>query len=512
MSRQTAKSIVKGTLALSLSAIFVKILGVVYKIPLSYMLGDEGMGYFNAAYSVYALFYVICTAGVPKAVALLITEAGTRENTREERAIFNTGMKLFLFFSMFLTALFLFLSPVLSSIVGSSKATAAMIVIAPSIIFTSLCGVMRGYLTGKLTLMPIAFSQLIEAASKPALGLVFARVAIRLGLALPLIAAFSIMGITIGSVASCIFLYIYSNIILSKDISRQKLLIGKKELAKRIFKISVPISLGSSFLSISGLVDVSLITHRLTDIGYVPEDAVSLYGNYSTLALPMINLLMAVLTPISVSALPKLTEHYLKKDYPKLEKTLNVTLTVSTILCAPCAVAYMLYGFEILDILYSSQSSVKGAEALSILSMAVYLLCILTVVNTYHEATGKVRVSVISLILGCFVKIVFGFILIGYPSIGINGAAMATVISYFASLVYSLSRLERKKVKLRKVKSSVLPFSAAFVSFFIPYILLYKTGTLGYNFVSIFLLMIISVILYLMAVLVLGYRKMLFKN
>ena len=64
----------KGAASLSLAALMVKILGVAYKIPLSHILGDDGMGYFNTAYTVYTFFFLICTAGVPKAITILVTE------------------------------------------------------------------------------------------------------------------------------------------------------------------------------------------------------------------------------------------------------------------------------------------------------------------------------------------------------------------------------------------------------------------------------------------------------
>ena len=70
--------LIGGTLSLTASAVIVKLIGLFYKIPIASFLGDEGMGYFNSAYTVYAFFYLLCTAGVPKAVMILISEAKAR--------------------------------------------------------------------------------------------------------------------------------------------------------------------------------------------------------------------------------------------------------------------------------------------------------------------------------------------------------------------------------------------------------------------------------------------------
>ena len=71
--KQKSNTLISGAAWLALSTIILKIIGLIYKIPLSYMLGDEGMGYFNSAYTVYVFFYVIGTAGIPKAISILVS-------------------------------------------------------------------------------------------------------------------------------------------------------------------------------------------------------------------------------------------------------------------------------------------------------------------------------------------------------------------------------------------------------------------------------------------------------
>ena len=88
------KSFLKGSLALAVSVVIVKILGFVYKLPLSYLLGDEGMGYFNSAYTIFAFFYMISSAGIPKAISIMIGECGGKD-VSAERKILGTAFKMF---------------------------------------------------------------------------------------------------------------------------------------------------------------------------------------------------------------------------------------------------------------------------------------------------------------------------------------------------------------------------------------------------------------------------------
>ena len=94
----------KGTLALSISVIITKILGVAFKVPLSYVLGDEGMGYFNTAYAIYGFFYILCTAGVPKSVTLVLTSFRT-EKSDSDREVLHSGLVLFAKIGLFSTLL-----------------------------------------------------------------------------------------------------------------------------------------------------------------------------------------------------------------------------------------------------------------------------------------------------------------------------------------------------------------------------------------------------------------------
>ena len=82
-ARKTDNTLFKDAFILTISTLLTKVIGVCFKIPLSYILTDEGLGYFNTAYSIYVFFYALCTAGVPKAITLVLT----RENCQENRSI-----------------------------------------------------------------------------------------------------------------------------------------------------------------------------------------------------------------------------------------------------------------------------------------------------------------------------------------------------------------------------------------------------------------------------------------
>ncbi len=490
---------INGAFSLAFAAILVKICGMLFKVPLSYILGDEGMGYFNSAYTVYSFFYILCSAGVPKAVTMLVTKSRADSELTAEKA-FKATLSLFFKIGLVLTVVFLVFSSPLSSIIGNKRALYTMVFIAPSLVLVCISGVMRGYLNSYFALRFVAVSQLIEALGKLVLGLIFAFLAREAYMSLPLISAFATLGISIGSFISSVYLYRRAKTVNKAHKKGQKCYINKKSIYKDIFKIAIPISLSSALLNLSGIIDLALIMHRLKASGISEEAASGLYGNYTTLAVPMLTLVVSVTTPIAIAVFPKLTESHLKKDDSSFSKELNTSCYLMMLISAPAAFSFLLYSQSVLDVLYSTEAAKVGANMLSALSFGVILLSLLTLFNTALESKGRIRASVISLIIGSLVKSTLGYTLIGRGEIGILGAPLGTVVSYLISILISSFYLFKGDIRLNTFASCLSPILIASFSFIIPKLLWLYFG-LSDGFFSDFLLLCISFILYSVVVL-----------
>ena len=79
-----------GVAVLSLSTVIVKLIGLACKIPMLAILGADGMGYFNSAYTVYTFFYIIGSAGIPKAISILCAKS----SAGEAKSIFSSIFKI----------------------------------------------------------------------------------------------------------------------------------------------------------------------------------------------------------------------------------------------------------------------------------------------------------------------------------------------------------------------------------------------------------------------------------
>lgn len=460
--------IVGGTLSLTVSTLIVKLIGLIYKIPIASLLGDGGMGYFNSAYTVYAFFYLLCTAGVPKAVMILISEAKARGRVTEERKILRVAGGLFLLIGGTLTAVFIIFALPLARLIGNSGAYFTMLAIAPSIILVSLSGVIRGYLSANSRLMDIAVSQVIEGVGKLGLGLLLAMVGVRLNLPLTVLSALTILGVTMGCLFGLIYLLVCSKIKILKDKAGQ----NEKNthilpIVRRILSISIPITMSAAIMSLTNIIDLGLIMRSLVNIGYTEEMASALYGNYTTLAVPMLNLATSVISPISIAFLPVFTKCRVTSDYDGLLRAERSAIELCSLISAPMMIGLIVYSREILTMLFKKSEIETGAVLLCLISPAILFSSLLLILNTLLESYGMVRAPLASMAIGGVVKIIASYLLITRTDMGILGAPLGTVLSYAsATLVSSIIYAGAFKKHIPLFELSLLPHINALIAVF----------------------------------------------
>ncbi len=413
-----------GVLILSLSAVIVKIIGLVYKIPMLRLLGSEGMGYFNSAYEIYALFCSFATAGLPVAMSVMISSE--KEGESGAARIFRGALKLFLILGTLGTALSLIFAKPFAEFLGSRNAAASIFAIAPCVLLICLSSAYRGYFQGKGRMLPTAVSQVIEALGKLILGLIFAFIALNSGADTPIVAAMAVVGLTLGTAASALYL------VITKRLERTKKTICAGQdshgVIPRLLKIAVPVTLSSSVISVTKVIDMSMILRRLQSVGYSSQDAFAAYGNYTTLALPLFSLAPALVTSVAMPLIPALGRAAAEKDEDEKLRICEEALRLTAFVSTPIGVGLALFARPVLSLIFSGQDAAVEATAplLSILGLSVTMSCLITVGNAILQSFGRPVIPIISIVSGSLLKIILAFVLIGDPNFGLLGAPIST--------------------------------------------------------------------------------------
>lgn len=439
LADSASKTVLKGTAILVAANFLVKIIGILYKVPLVNMISPLGMGYFSAAFEVQQVLLTISLA-LPLAVSKMISEARALGHGSEVRKIFRVVLISFSIIGLAGTLILYFGSGVFSTLISIPMAKYSIMALAPAMFFFSVAAIFRGLYQGLDNMLPTALTQITEALIKLAAGTGIAYMMIKMSYATRYVSAGAIFGTTLGTAVSLIVLV---PIFFMRSTRATLAAIpddGKVRSSKRIFKeliyLVIPITLGSFIVNLTSIMDLFFITHRLQYIGMSSDAATTAYGGYKNMAQLLFNLPPSIISSISLSIIPAIAAAHVLGDQERLKRILNSSLKIVILFAMPCAVGLFTMGGPIQHLLFPSQpDAIKAATPLlKILSVASLWACIATVTTAALQAVGRLRIPLISLAIGGGVKLCANYILVGTPGIGINGAPIGTNLCYITIL------------------------------------------------------------------------------
>ena len=439
MSKQRKQSFLGGAVILAAAVAIVKSIGFFYKIPLNNILNSAGKTYFDAAYQIYNVLLSISTAGLPLALSKLVSEAQARGRENQKRKLFRVAFWLFLGLGVAGTSFMFFGTGIVTGMMNNEGAFHAIRALAPAVFFVCILSCIRGYTQGQGDMKPSAASQVLEAVCKLGIGLPLAWYVINSGLGMEQGAAAAIMGVTIGTALSMLFLAVYllrnrgSGVSLDVPDSSGKLI-------RQILIIGVPITLSNSALSIITLVDTSIVLGRLQDgLGLTEVAASALRGQYGY-AMDMVNLPASFVFPVTMSLIPAAAAALASRDHVGADRIISSAFRVIAILALPCGVGLSVLATPIMRLILPmrQEDALAAGVHLRLLGIACIFICIMTLTNAILQTYGKERLPVFTMITGGIVKIIMNYILVGDPDINIHGAPVSTLCCYMTIVALNL--------------------------------------------------------------------------
>ena len=442
------KTFLSGVFLLSVSTILVKIVGLLYKIPMLSYLGAEGMGYFNSAYEIYAFFCVIATAGLPVALSVLISAALAKGENGKVKRLYRAALIAFLVIGLLGSILMAVFAGKFCQLIQSENAELAILSISPTVFLICISSALRGYFQGYGKMAQTAVSQLIEAVGKLVFGLFLARTALLAGRPTYQVAAAAGAGLTLGTLVSLIYLILekirFSKTISGKAEGQTEQLPEKAEkigaICLSLAKLAIPITLGAVSVNLTKLIDMTMILRRLQSIGYSEVSANEAYGGYTTLALSVYGLLPTLVNSIALPLIPLLSAAVASGDRERQRALVQASYRITALFAVPAAVGISIFAKPILSLLFAREEAavLSAAPLLSVLGVSVFLSCMITATNSVLHAYRSVNRPILSLLVGSAVKIAVAYFLIGNPNIGILGAPVS---SFFCNAVVVLLNL-----------------------------------------------------------------------
>lgn len=429
-------SLAEGAALMAVSAVVVKLIGMCYKIPLLHLLGAQGMGYFNAAYDVYALLCVISTTGLPVAVSVVMNRY-----PHEKRRIYLLSLIIFTLLGLPGAAGVFFGADRIALWIGAPEAAQSLRFIAPAVLFICLSGAFRGYYQAMRNMMPTAISQVIEAAGKLLFGLVFAHISLRLGATLPVAAAYAVLGLSVGTLLSFLYLVLCShrgqNVVGTAELSNGQLL-------RQLLVVAFPVTLGAVLAGFSKVIDLSLIMRRLQESGMEQGMAVTMYGCYSSMVIPLFNVIPALFGAVATPLVPHLVHAIAKGDTSEQTQILSNVFRWCAAFSIPASLGMAILSQQILQVLFFGSKEIPTAVPLLIIAcMSVPASCMITASSAVLQAYGKAWLPMLSTAIGCVVKAVSLYALCVIPEVGILAAPISTWLCCTAIVCINLAHVSK---------------------------------------------------------------------
>ena len=444
-SQRDRRMLLSGVFVLTVANLLVKLCGLIYKVPMNAMLGDE-MVNVNAAHSIYNILYMISTAGVPVAVSVLVSECRASGDVLRLRRVFRVSLFSLLAIGALGTLLMWGTAGMISDINSGGESYYCILAIAPSLLFISVCSVYRGYYQGFQQMTPTAVSEILESFGKMAFGLVIIYASLNFwGQSTSTAAALSVLSMGIGIILGMVYLVFAKRRYEKKD---KLVLFGdavanlqetdKSAVLPRLASIAIPISLSAVVLNLASLVDSQLMFPLLTKVLGDRDLARAVSSDYTTGAVTLYNLPGILVYPVSCSIVPFISAARASGDKTSVRRVMNSSLRITALVSLPCALGMSALSGPILSLVFGSGDPAMAGNAgplLRVLAMSVFFVAMLSVTNALLQAHNQEKKPMISMAVGLGVKIVSDVILTNL--FGAIGAPLSTVL--FHMTVVSLN-------------------------------------------------------------------------
>ncbi len=444
------KNFIQSAAILALAGVLVRLIGVVYRVPLAALIGLYGVGLYQLVFPVYNLLLTLSTAGIPGAISKMVSERMVYNDRRNARRVFGVSLGLLTGIGLVSAIAMAAGSGLIADVLSKTDEGARMLLpsvlaIAPALVFVSMITAYRGYFQGHQNMTPTAVSQVIEQLLKFFPGLLLIAWLNRSGVQYG--ASGAMWSITMAEGVALLYIFV----VFAVKERRMETLHSTRPaesygaIARQLVALALPMLVGALFLPLSSMLDGIIVPDRLTSLGCTDEAATTLYGLLTGVVGLLVNVPSVISLSLSTSLIPSIAESNERHDRAAVARKSRVGLKMTTLVSMPCAVGLAVLARPIIVLLFdhgkafdSPEQITISAELMVVSALSVIFLSIVQSTNGTLQGIGRVKVPMYSLAAGALVKVVLNYILVGIPSLNIHGAPIGTIALYGLSAAINL--------------------------------------------------------------------------
>lgn len=452
-SRKKAGGFVIQAGILALSGIIVRIIGLLYRSPLTSIIGDEGNGYYSYAYNIYAIILLISSYSIPSALSKVLAQRLTFKEYRNAHKVFQCALIYVVVVGGGASLVAFFAAPYL---VGTNSVR-VLRVFAPTIFLSGLVGVLRGYFQAYGSMVQTSISQILEqiinaVVSVGAAWYLIAHVA-GTGADDTTRAIYGAMGGALGTGAGVVtallfmvWVYVLNMPGMKRRMERDhKAEESRKEIFRVILSIVTPFILSTFIYNLSTSLNQTIYERFYTNVrGMAESEVATFYGIYSGKAVVISNIPIAMASAMCSAIIPTVAASFARGEKKETRRNVKKAVKVTMLIAIPCAVGLGVLARPVTQLLFWQKNSLNTASnVLAALSVTVISYCLSTLTNGVLQGIGKVTIPVRNAAIALVLQTGTLSVLLYFTDLNLYALVIAAI-------VYSLSMCVMNQLAVRK--------------------------------------------------------------
>ncbi len=446
--KSSTSFLVQGSI-LAMASIISRIIGLVYRIPLTAIIGNKGNDYYGCAFEIYNILLIISSYSLPLAVSKLVSADMSLGRKKNVYRILKCAL-IFGLVSGTIAALILFFGAefITGTIMKTPYSIFAVKVLVPTLIVVAVLGVMRGFFQGLGTMMPSAVSQILEQIANAIVSVWAAyvlynygtKVGAVLGNAENYAAAYGAAGGTLGTGTGAVVGLLFAAFVLLAYLSVFKRQMKRERRAKvdsysYIFKIL--------FITIIPVLMSTAIFKNIANLqGYSANDISEWNGIYTGKYKTLINVPISIASALAASSVPALTAAYTNGKKEAVRSQINTAIRFIMVVAFPCAVGMGVLASPILQLLFRDSSEL-AASMLQLGAVSIVFFSLSTLSNGLLQGINRMREPVKNALIALVLHI--GLLVVLMYVFKLNIYAVVYANAFFGLLMCVLNAHSVKK-------------------------------------------------------------------
>lgn len=419
--KKDSSFLIQGSI-LAAAGILTKIIGLIYRIPMQNILGDQGNGIYSVAFKIYSIALTLSYSSLPMAISKVVSEKAAREQHK-------SAFKVFLHSSIFAFVLgsvaggiLLFGADVFERIYNTEGLARPLRVLAPTTLIVSMLGVFRGYFQGYKNMVPTAVSQIIEQIINAVISIVASWQLLHAYRSTPDMYSYGAAGGTLGTLAGAVaalatliyvFIRMYPELARKSRIDRSDT--EKTSLIyKSLILTVIPIILSQTIYQIGGSIDDIIFSNFMKHKGFSNDTVIALQGVFNSQYVQLINLPVAIATALSITIIPTIVAECVKKNIKERDIKIRSVLKLTSLIVFPSAAGIAALADPVISIIYFKLKDYHDlASALLVLGCsAVIFYSFSTITTSILQGASFMRIPVFNaaVSLGIHMLLILGLV------------------------------------------------------------------------------------------------------